>query len=131
MSVHGLDVFGEPFAFGLKAAGGVKRPDDQRSPLFETAEDLVGDAVDRAFGAADVAQPRKDVLPQVKNIIAVGAIDSVARCTSIFARFATAPPEVSAASAVGLAATPDGGVTAVESVGANVPAAASTGLSAV
>ena len=61
VAVQAFDVFvdsghvlGQALAFGLQAVGGVEGPDDQGAFLFEFAEDLDGDSVDRAFGLADV-----------------------------------------------------------------------------
>ncbi len=49
MGVDCLDVLTQPLSFGLQAAGGVKCPDHEGSPLLQPVEDLDGDAVYRSF----------------------------------------------------------------------------------
>ena len=67
VGVDGLDVLAQPLPFGLEAARGVERPDDQGRSVLQAAEDLDGDPVDRPLHAADVLGAvalDRDGLPQ-------------------------------------------------------------------
>jgi len=54
MGVDCLDVLTQPLSLGLQAAGGVKCPDDEGSPLFQPVEDLDGDAIHRSFDTSNM-----------------------------------------------------------------------------
>ena len=53
MGIDRLNVLAESLPLGLEATRGVECPDDQRTSLLKTAEDLDGDAVNRPFNATD------------------------------------------------------------------------------
>ena len=67
VGVDRLDVLAQPLPLGLEASRGVERPDDQRPPLLQPADDLDRDPVDCPLDATDhlgAVASNRDGLPE-------------------------------------------------------------------
>ena len=130
VGVDRLDVLAQPLPLSLEASRGIERPDDQRPPLLEPPYDLDGDPVNGPLDATDhlgAVASNGDGLPEHRR----RGHDDLGRSPHVKLDQLRVPcPWVESADGVETGVPPaelGAEVIVGASVGANEPAAASSG----